>query len=239
MKRRYVLAIAVFGAWCAVAPARAEPVVTLPLNQTAKDKAEQEPPAPAPKPATDKTAAATPKTPLSPQAIITIPPPEFTAEPLGLPAIEFDPSALPPPALAPANEKPAIAARLPQPKPPLPKSAAEKKPPPRGVMQPIDDIPGGKAYVAAPGKAPVFRCFVRDVMAFYDRTHIRCYNKARGKLNFFAVDTGQPVAASVLEKGLAAMQSGKPATITFAPGSDLNPSNCERANCRRLIDIQN
>lgn len=238
MKRRYVLAVIALGAWCAVAPARAEPIVTLPLNQAAKDKAE--PPKPAPKPATDKTAAATTKTPLSPQAIITIPPPEFTAEPLGPPAIEFDESALPPPpALAPANDKPAAATRLPQPKPLPPKPAAEKKPPPRGVMQPVDDIPGGKAYVAAPGKAPVFRCFVRDVMAFYDRTHIRCYNKARGKLNFFAVDTGQPVAASVLEKGLAAMQSGKPATLTFAPGSDLNPSNCDRANCRRLIDIQN
>ena len=238
MKRRYMLAVVAFGACCAAVPARAESVVTLPLNQTAKEKSEK-PPAPAPKPAADKTAATT-ATPLSPQAIVTVPPPEFTAEPLGPPAIEFDESALPlPPALAPAKEKPAAAARLPQPKPPLPKSTAERNPPPRGVMQPVDDSPGGKAYVAAPGKAPVFRCFVRDVMAFYDRTHIRCYNKARGKLNFFAVDTGQPVAASVLEKGLAAMQSGKPATITFAPGSDLNPSNCDRANCRRLIDIQN
>jgi hypothetical protein len=134
--------------------------------------------------------------------------------------------------LAPGGEKPAKTP-TPQPKP-----AAPKKPPPNGEMKPVDDIPGGKLYVAAAGKAPAFRCFVRDVMAFYDRTHIRCYNKARGKLNFFAVDTNQPVAATLLEKGFAAMQSGKPVTITFAPDSDLNPSNCDRANCRRLIDIK-
>jgi hypothetical protein len=106
-------------------------------------------------------------------------------------------------------------------------------------MDPIDDVPGPRALVTKPGHASTFRCFVRDVMAFYDRTHIRCYNKAKNKLNFFAVDTAQPISASVVSKGLAAMQAGKPATITFAPESDLNPSNCAAANCRRLIDIQN
>ncbi len=76
-------------------------------------------------------------------------------------------------------------------------------------------------------------------MAFYDRTHVRCYNKARGKIMFFAVDTGQPIAATVLSKALNGIQMGKPVTITFAPASDLNPSNCDRANCRRLLDIKN
>ncbi|MEQ1865057.1 MAG: hypothetical protein ABL996_10450, partial [Micropepsaceae bacterium] len=80
---------------------------------------------------------------------------------------------------------------------------------------------------------------VRDVMAFYDRTHVRCYNKARGKFMFFAVDTGQPIAATVLAKALNAIQLGKPVTITYAPSRDLNPSNCDRTNCRRLLDIKN
>lgn len=88
-------------------------------------------------------------------------------------------------------------------------------------------------------KPPSFRCFVRDVMAFYDRTHVRCYNKARGKVIFFAVDTSQPIAKTVLSKALNGMQMGKPVTITFAPTADLNPTNCNAENCRRLLDIRN
>ena len=76
-------------------------------------------------------------------------------------------------------------------------------------------------------------------MAFYDRTHLRCYNKARGKVFFFAVDTAQPIAATVLAKALNGMQMGKPVTVTYAPGPDLNPSNCDVKNCRRLLDIKN
>lgn len=142
-------------------------------------------------------------------------------------------------ALMQANTKPAeTSARLPQPKPAAPKPK-EIKLVAKGEMEPVDDMPGPKALSTARGKASTFRCFVRDVMAFYDRTHIRCYNKAKNKLNFFAVDTNQPISAALLEKGLAAMQAGKPATIVFAPEAELNPSNCAAANCRRLIDIQN
>ena len=83
------------------------------------------------------------------------------------------------------------------------------------------------------------RCFVRDIMAFYDRTHVRCYNRARGKFNFFAVDTGQPVAETVLLKAWRSMRSGKPLTITYAPSSDVNPVNCAQSDCRRLLDVLN
>ena len=152
-------------------------------------------------------------------------------------SVVVDPTALDR-ALMPATEKPARTP-IPQPKPAAPKPKAEAKVLAKGEMEPVDDVPGPKALVTRPGEASTFRCFVRDVMAFYDRTHIRCYNKARSKLNFFAVDTAQPISASVVSKGLAAMQAGKPAIITFAPESDLNPSNCAAANCRRLIDIQN
>jgi len=152
-------------------------------------------------------------------------------------SVVVDPTALDR-ALVPAVEKPARTP-IPQPKPAAPKPKAEAKILAKGEMEPVDDVPGPKALITRRGEASTFRCFVRDVMAFYDRTHIRCYNKAKSKLNFFAVDTGQPISASVVSKGLAAMQAGKPATITFAPEADLNPSNCAAANCRRLIDIQN
>jgi hypothetical protein len=83
------------------------------------------------------------------------------------------------------------------------------------------------------------RCFVRDVMAFYDRTHVRCYNAASGRLVYFAVDTGQPVAETLLVKAWKSMRSGKPLQLKYAPTSDLNPPNCKPRDCRRLIDAAN
>jgi len=110
---------------------------------------------------------------------------------------------------------------------------------PRTVeIQPVDDLKPGTLRAAPDGKPPSFRCFVRDVMAFSDRTHVRCHNKVQG-VSYFAVDTNQPVAETVVTKALAAMKSGKPLTIAFAPGADLNPSNCGKKDCRRLIDIEN
>lgn len=138
-----------------------------------------------------------------------------------------------------AQEAPVISVPpLPKPKPaePTTEIAAE---PPVVEMKPVDDMPGGPPIPTPPGGAPTARCFVRDVMAFYDRTHVRCYNKVRGKIVFFAVDTSQPVAATAMSKALKGMQTGKPVTITYAPGTDLNPSNCDRKNCRRLLDIRN
>lgn len=83
------------------------------------------------------------------------------------------------------------------------------------------------------------RCFVRDVMAFYDRTHVRCYNAAEGRLSYFAVDTGQPVAETLLLKAWKSMRSGKPLQLKYAPTPDLNPPNCKARDCRRLIDVAN
>jgi len=148
--------------------------------------------------------------------------------------------AAPAPAVVPPVQERPVAAiappPLPQPKPAL----VDAEPEPEVVeMKPVDDMPGGPPIPTPPGGAPTARCFVRDVMAFYDRTHVRCYNKLRGKVVYFAVDTSQPVAATVLSKALKGMQSGKPVTITYAPGTDLNPSNCGRKDCRRLLDIKN
>ena len=121
---------------------------------------------------------------------------------------------------------------------PKPKPKSEKSLDP-GEMMPVDDVPRNAAVSTRGGKPPSFRCFVRDVMAFYDRTHVRCYNKVNSRINFFAVDTNQPIAATLLQKALSAMQTGKPITITFAPTTDLNPSNCDRKDCRRVIDVVN
>ena len=101
------------------------------------------------------------------------------------------------------------------------------------------DAEGETAETQELDKPLTHRCFVRDVMAFYDRTHVRCYIPARGKFMFFAVDTSQPVAETLLNKAWRSMRSGKPLTITYAPTPDLNPTSCDQQNCRRLIDVLN
>lgn len=121
---------------------------------------------------------------------------------------------------------------------PQPKPKNEKTLDP-GEMMPVDDVPRNATVSTRGGKPPSFRCFVRDAMVFYDRTHVRCYNKVNNRINFFAVDTNQPIAGTLVQKALSAMQSGKPLTITFAPTTDLNPTNCDRKDCRRVIDVVN
>ena len=96
-----------------------------------------------------------------------------------------------------------------------------------------------EAEIAAIMKPKAHRCFVRDVMSFYDRTHVRCYNRAQGKFLYFAVDTSQPVAETLLNKAWKSMRSGKPLTVKYAPTSDLNPTNCAAQDCRRLLDVAN
>lgn len=96
-----------------------------------------------------------------------------------------------------------------------------------------------EAEIAAIMKPMAHRCFVRDVMSFYDRTHVRCYNRAQGKFSYFAVDTSQPVAETLLNKAWKSMRSGKPLTVKYAPTSDLNPTNCAARDCRRLLDVAN
>jgi hypothetical protein len=93
--------------------------------------------------------------------------------------------------------------------------------------------------IASVMKPMAHRCFVRDVMSFYDRTHVRCYNRAQGKFSYFAVDTSQPVAETLLNKAWKSMRSGKPLTVKYAPTSDLNPTNCAARDCRRLLDVAN
>ena len=144
------------------------------------------------------------------------------------------PSATPADATAPSPDKPPLTMQ------PVPNDPEPPKPKQRKLSDPAeaaDDAADDEGAMAL--KPPSHRCFVRDIMAFYDRTHVRCYNRARGKFNFFAVDTGQPVAETVLLKAWRSMRSGKPLTITYAPSSDVNPVNCAKSDCRRLLDVLN
>ena len=74
-------------------------------------------------------------------------------------------------------------------------------------------------------------------MVFYDRVHVRCYNKTTSGVTFFAVDTSQPIAVSLVTRALTAMQQCRPVKIAYAPDTDLNPPGCRKTDCRRLLDI--
>ena len=109
---------------------------------------------------------------------------------------------------------------------------------------PIPDDPPQRAARSTPrspaAMSPVaHRCFVREVSAFHDRTHVRCHNAADQRLIQFAVDTAQPVAETLLVKAWLSMRSGKPLRIVYAPTPDVNPPNCKPRNCRRLLDATN
>jgi hypothetical protein len=212
-------------------------------------------PLPPPKPQPQPKKLATPPV-ASPEPLIAepkqqpkklIPAPVAQPEPKAPPGLVAEPKrATPMP-----REKPRAASMEPvdDVKPGSLRKAREAPPPalarqeapatPRTVeIQPVDDLKPGALRAAPDGKPPSFLCSVRDVMAFSDRTHVRCHNKVQG-VSYFAVDTNQPVAETVVTKALAAMKSGKPITIAFAPDADLNPSNCGPQDCRRLIDIEN
>jgi hypothetical protein len=132
----------------------------------------------------------------------------------------------PPPADA-AKDVPVVRQSTPVPNDP----ESPRRPRPARVPSP--------AELASVLKPAAHRCFVRDVMSFYDRTHVRCYNRAQGKFSYFAVDTSQPVAETLLNKAWKSMRSGKPLTVKYAPTSHLNPTNCAARDCRRLLDVAN
>ena len=140
-------------------------------------------------------------------------------------------SATPEAATTPSPDRPPLTMQ------PVPNDPEPPKPKPGKLPDPVDAAEDDEGTLQR--KPPSHRCFVRDIMAFYDRTHVRCYNRARNKFNFFAVDTGQPVAETVLLKAWRSMRSGKPLTITYAPSSDVNPVNCAKSDCRRLLDVLN
>mgnify|MGYP001271766656 CR=1 FL=1 len=227
MRRRALLLFVTAMFVAAVASAQVPPPAPQPAPQ-------QLPPSPSPAaPSTTPQSQPSVTIPLSPPPATPPAPQPATTSATPPPEAPVDPTAKVETTSHPASGEAApVLATPPSPKPKPPKA----KPKPKPIELSDDTLDNAQP---ASGKPPSFRCFVRDVMAFYDRTHVRCYNKARGKFMFFAVDTGQPIAATVLAKALNAIQLGKPVTITYAPSRDLNPSNCDRTNCRRLLDIKN
>src|ERR1700674_667454 len=107
-------------------------------------------------------------------------------------------------------------------------AAAAAAPPARAPQAP----PPPSQSAQQQHKPPNWRCFVRDAMVFYDRVHVRCYNKTADGVTFFAVDTSQPIAVSLITKALSAMQQGRPVRIAYAPDGDLNPPGCRKTDCR-------
>lgn len=217
-------------------------VPELTLTPPAEPKPTPKPAAPKPPPPPVKLAPAEP-TATAAQMPVTPPEPKSDEIKPGrrgvMDPIDDGPRKLPPAPVAPeptVSPQP-VAVFVPPPATPTPKAKPARPDPSK--MKPVEEFAPGTLRAARDGKPPTFRCFVRDVMAFYDRTHVRCYNKVQGKVHYFAVDTNQPVAETVVTKALAAMKSGKPITIAFAPESTLNPSNCGKKDCRRLIDIEN
>ena len=140
MKRRFVLAITLLGALSATALAwAANSVITIPLAPPPKPKAEETKP-PKPDKKTTTVAVAPAAEPMSPQAIVTIPPPTFSTEPLFAPGLDLGEDAFPTPSMDPAL----IEGR-----------AVETKEVEPAAVEKSEGKAGGKATTGAAADAPI------------------------------------------------------------------------------------
>jgi hypothetical protein len=94
-------------------------------------------------------------------------------------------------------------------------------------------------------------CYVVDVATFGDRVHIHCGIPPNGCVNiggtglcpgklpyeYFAVETNSPMAASVVQSGLAGLNSKRPLEITYSDNADDNPAGCLQQDCRRIVSV--
>ena len=97
----------------------------------------------------------------------------------------------------------------------------------------------------------VATCYVIDVATFSDRVHIHCgmpntgCGTATGYCNakppneppYFAVETNSPMAASVVQSGLAAQNSKRALEISYDDNPDDNPAGCLQKDCRRIVGV--
>jgi len=97
----------------------------------------------------------------------------------------------------------------------------------------------------------VASCYVVDVATFGDRVHIHCgipntgcgtatgYCTAKmpGEPPYFAVETTSPMAASVVQSGLAALANKRALEITYSDSPDDNPAGCQQNDCRRILGV--
>ena len=99
----------------------------------------------------------------------------------------------------------------------------------------------------------VASCYVVDVATFGDRVHIHCgmpntgcsnssgsglcTAKPRNEPFYFAVETTSPMAASVVQSGIASLNSKRPLEISYSDNADDNPAGCLQLDCRRIVGV--
>lgn len=93
-------------------------------------------------------------------------------------------------------------------------------------------------------------CSVVDVATFNNRVHLHCTaplqasdlvpgaskNKARGP-EYYAVEVVSPMAAQVIQIGLAAVASNRTLGVFFDDNAGANPAGCNTNDCRRIIGV--
>jgi len=104
-----------------------------------------------------------------------------------------------------------------------------------------------------PAKAgqAVVTCYVVDVATYGDRVHIHCAPPVSGcslaagncqpaaaaQPLYFAVETGSPMAASVVHSGLAGLINKRSLEISYDDDPDQNPAGCQPNDCRRIVGV--
>ncbi len=91
------------------------------------------------------------------------------------------------------------------------------------------------------------KCSVVDVATFSDRVHIHCTLGLNAcsltpggcpeQPVYFAVETSSPMAASVVQSGIAGLINKQYLQITYDDNSDDNPAGCLQQDCRRIVGV--
>ena len=95
------------------------------------------------------------------------------------------------------------------------------------------------------------QCAVIDVATFDNRVHIHCGPPALAcsfkpggcpeqQSNipaYVAVEAGSPMASTVVQVGLYALDKGHLLNVFFDDDANANPGGCNQSDCRRLIGI--
>lgn len=94
-------------------------------------------------------------------------------------------------------------------------------------------------------------CHVIDVATFSDRVHVHCAapvtacsltpggcsQSAQSEPPYFAVETDSPMAASVVQSGLAALIHNRSLDISYDDNPGANPAGCLQHDCRRILAV--
>jgi hypothetical protein len=88
-------------------------------------------------------------------------------------------------------------------------------------------------------------CTVGEVAVYYNRVHIFCSGPAvtdisdgAGGIRFFALAISDPMAAHAVTIASAALVSGRPISLTYAPGASNNPEGCAAHDCRKIANVR-